>query len=176
MSVDTFDGRTGQSSRAIYSKYYDAGAWLIPKHLGMSVVVDHEKTRIPVASGVQQSLGALGPSDSYANGKVTVYLWNFDDQPHPVKILRVSSGREAFTPNGKVINAVPQQKTGEAVGDLKIFNYGTDMHITVQYELNGKRATTELKLARRTEEELARYFGPNGNPPYPWYDGKTRSR
>jgi hypothetical protein len=168
MSVDTFDGRTGRSGRTMYSKYYDAGVWLVPKHLGMSVVVDHEKTRIPIVSGVQQSLGALGPSDSYANGKVTVYLWNFDDQAHPVKILRVSSGREAFTPNGAVINAVPLKKTGEAIGNLKISNYGTGMDVAVEYELNGKRSTVDLKLARRTDEELFRYFGPNGNPPYPW--------
>ena len=167
MTVDSTDA-TGQSTRKVYAKYYDAASWLAPKHLGLSVVVDHQKTRIPIVSGVQQSLGALGPSDSNANGKVTVYLWNFDSQPHPVTILGVTSGGQSFTPSRKVINALPKQKTGDAVGNFKIFDSGTSIPIKVQYELNGKRATVELKLARRTEEELFRYFGPNGNPPYPW--------
>jgi hypothetical protein len=165
------DARTGVSTRKVYTKYYDAGAWLVPKHLGMSVVVDHEKTRIPIAYGVQRSLGALGPSDSYANGKVTIYLWNFDDQPHAVKIHGVSSGRKAFTPTRQIINAIPQQKTAEVAGNFEIFNSGTSIPLKIDYELNGKRATIELKLARRTEEELLKYFGPNGNPPYPWYGG-----
>lgn len=173
MTVDSYDGRTGHSDRKVYSKYYDAGVWLVPHHLGMSVVVDHEKTRIPVVYGVQQSLGALGPSDSYATGKVTVYLWNGDTQAHSVRILRVSSRGESLSPN-QVINAKPKTKTGDAVGRLKIFDSGTEIPIKVEYELNGKRATVALTLPRRTEHELRRYFGPNGNPPYPWYDAARK--
>ena len=169
MTVDSYDGRTGRSDRKVYSKFYDAGVWLVPNHIGMSVVVDHEKTRIPIVHGVQQSLGALGPSDSYATGKVTIYIWNGHTQALPVKILRVSSKGESVSPN-QVINAQPKTRTGDAVGRLRVFGYGTEIPIRVEYELNGKRSTVALTLPRRTEDELRKYFGPNGNPPYPWYD------
>ena len=176
MTVDSFDGHTGQATHKVYSKYYDAGAWIVPKHLGMSIVVDHEKTRIPIVAGVQQSLGALGPNDSYANGKVTIYLWNFDSKAHQVKILRITSTGQSFTPHRQVFNALPKQKTADAVGNLRIFDSGTSIPIEVQYELDGKRATIELKVVRRTDDELFRYFGPNANPPYPWpwYGGKDQ--
>jgi hypothetical protein len=123
MTVDSFDGSTGKSTHKVYSKYYDAGAWAVPKRLGMSVVVDHEKRRVPVASDVQQSLGALGPGDSFAIGKVTVYVWNFDSQPHAVTIRRVTSGGESFAPASKTITAAPHQKNGDEVGHFRIFNY-----------------------------------------------------
>ncbi|HEV7404343.1 MAG TPA: hypothetical protein VGO11_15485 [Chthoniobacteraceae bacterium] len=178
MTVDSFNGRTGLSSRKVYSKYYDAAGWLVPKHLGMSVVVDHEKTRIPVVSGVQRSLGALGSGDAYAMGKVTIYLWNFDDQAHPITILRVVSLDKTVTLRQGGMTALPHRKTGGVVARFRIADSGTSMPIKIEYELNGKRSTIDFILARRTEEELARYFGPNGRPPYPWpwYGGKDELR
>src|SRR3954469_17501592 len=110
MVVDSPSGRT------IYSKYYDAGDWIIPHHLGMSVVVDHEKTEVPVVHGLQQSIGALGPGDSFASGKVTVYLWNRDHEPHRVKILKVSSGDAVLAPQGIEFVGLEGQRTGGEVG------------------------------------------------------------
>ena len=69
MVVDSHNGQTGQSGRKVYSKYYDDGAWLTPGHLGLSVVVDHEKASIPVVSGVQQSMGALTPQRQLGQGQ-----------------------------------------------------------------------------------------------------------
>ena len=170
MSVDSYDGRTGASSHKLYSKYYDAGTWLIPKHLGISVVVDHEKTYVPIVSGVQQSLGLLGPDDLVANGKVTIYLWSFDPQPHSVKIVRLTSHAQPAAASEQTIVALPKQKTGAVVGNLQISNYGTEIPIKLEYELAGKRASIELKLKRRTYEELNKYFKSGGDkPPYPWY-------
>jgi len=175
MTDDSYDGRTGKSTHKVYTKYYDAGTWLIPKHLGIVAVVDHEKTRMPIVSGVQQSLGALGPADSYAMGKVTIYIWNFDSQSVPVKILRVTSGSEVITLENGVINALPKTKTGGVAGELKIFDSGTELPIMIEYELNGKRSKINLILPRRTEEDLAKYFGPkNGISPYPWDNSADR--
>jgi hypothetical protein len=171
MSQYSYDAEKGKYTTKLYSKYYDAGVWLIPKHLGMSVVVDHEKTEVPILHGVQASLGALTPSDLSANGKVTIYIWNMDTAPHNVKIVRVTSRSESFSVGDKVINAIPKNRSGGAVGNIGISNYGTDIPIKVEYELNGKRGTAELKLLRRTFDELKLYFGPRGKPPYPWYQG-----
>lgn len=173
MTQRSYNGVTGESAVKNYSKYYDAGAWLVPKHLGISVVVDHEKASVPIVSSVQQSLGALGPGDSYANGKVTVYLWNFDARPHTVKIVRVvllRAGEEAIAP-GKVMNAPPRLKSGDVVGNLTIFNYGTELPLRVEYEVDGTPGRVELKLPRRTTDEIEKYFGESGRPPYPWYGG-----
>lgn len=173
MSVDSYNARTGQSSHTVYSKYYDAGAWIVPNHLGISVVVDHEKTYVPILHGVQQSFGALTPSDLEATGKVTVYLWNFDAETHSVKIMRVISRAQSFTAN-KVIGAAPKRRTGELVGNLQIGNYGTEIPVTVQYEFNDTRGKVDLTLPRRTYQDLKKYFGPGGKPPYPWYIREDR--
>lgn len=110
MVRDTYNGQTDASTHTVYSKYYDAGVWLIPQRLGMSVVVDHEKSYIPIVSGVQQSLGALGPGDNSANGKVTVYIWSVDTQRHPVKILRVVGSGQTLKFNDALIDAPPVRK------------------------------------------------------------------
>lgn len=176
MVHDQYDPKTGQLSRTVYSKYYDAGDWIIPHHLGMSVVVDHEKTEIPVLHGIQQSIGALGPSDSYARGKITVYIWNRDPEKHHVKIVRVSATRSLddspnnfVEPQGKEFIGITGERTGGEIGYIDIFNYGTAIPLKVEYEINGKPAAMELTLVRRTDEEIRRYFGPGGTPPYPWY-------
>lgn len=173
--VDSHNGQTGQSGRKVYSKYYDDGAWLTPGHLGLSVVVDHEKASIPVVSGAQQSMGALTPSDSLARGKVTIYLWNYDKTAHPVRILRVSSGRSSFTLDNKVLIAAPQDRSGEAVGNLEIFNYATELPVKVEYELNGRRGSLSLKVMRRTQAELNRHYDDPSTIPYPWYQAKMTS-
>ncbi|HYF36191.1 MAG TPA: hypothetical protein VD994_12935 [Prosthecobacter sp.] len=171
MTVSQYDGVTGKSSSKTYSKYYDDGVWLKPKHVGLSVVVDHEKMRTPVASAVQQEMGWSGPSDSYANGKVTVYIWNLDDRPHQIRILKVTSKGESFERSAAASSAPPKGRSGGVVGNLKIFNYGTELPMKIDYELDGKLGTVELKLVRRTPEENAVYFGAEGTPPYPWFDG-----
>ena len=171
MTVDSYSAQTRQSSHKVYSKYYDAGVWLVSKHLGMSVVVDHEKNYVPILHGIQQSFGALTPSDLEASGKTTVYLWNFDAQTHPVKIMRVSSRGQSLAPN-KIINVSPKQRTGEVVGNIGIGNYGTEIPVMVEYELDGTRGNLHLTLPRRTYQDLKTYFGPGGKPPYPWYKEK----
>jgi hypothetical protein len=169
MVHDRYDPKTGQLSRTVYSKYYDAGDWIIPHHLGMSVVVDHEKTEIPVVHGIQQSIGALGPGDSYANGKITIYIWNRDREAHRVKIVRVSSRDVTLEPKEKIFVGIEGERTGGEVGNMQIFNYGTQIPLKVEYEVGGKPGVLELKLDRRTVEDMKKYFGPDGIPPYPWY-------
>jgi hypothetical protein len=40
--------------------------------------------------------------------------------------------------------------------------------LKVEYKIDGKPATMKLTLKRRTNEELKKYFGPNGTLPYAW--------
>jgi len=169
MIEDQYDPKTGKLSRTIYTGGYDAGDWIIPHHLGMSLVVDHEKTVIPVVRGIQASLGALGPSDGEANGKVTVYIWNRDRDAYHVKIVRISAPNSILEPIDKVFVGVENERTGGEVGYIQISNYGTEIPLKVEYEINGKPAVMELTVVRRTDEEMKKYFGPNGIPPYPWY-------
>ena len=168
MIVDSSAGRT------VYSKYYDKGDWIIPHHLGMSVVIDHEKTEIPVVRGIQQSMGALGPSDAIAQGKVTVYLWNRDREAHRVRILRIASSESVLTPKNVVFVGAQELRTGGEVGSIEISNYGTKIPIKIEYEIDGKAASKNLTLERRTYDELKKYFGPGGVPPYPWYQDSPK--
>ncbi|MDI1249925.1 MAG: hypothetical protein PSV13_13760 [Lacunisphaera sp.] len=174
MIRDQYDPKTGERNRTVYSMYYDDGNWIIPHHLGMSVVVDHEKTVIPVVRGIQTSMGALGPSDAYANGKVTVYIWNLDRDAHRVKIVRITSPGAVLEPKEKTFVGVEDERTGGEIGYIQISNYGTQIPLKVDYEINGKPAMMQLTLSRRTAEELEKFFGPNGIPPYPWYHDEEK--
>ena len=157
--------RTTPHRRKVYSKYYDGAAWMAPKHLGMSVVVENERTHNPIFDGIRR---ALDPDDSFATAKVTVWLWNFDNRGRSVRILDVTPEVYPTTIPGKVINVAPRDRNGEVIGRIRIFDASRVIPIKVRYELNGKLWAVELLLNRRTKEEESRYFGADWNAPYPW--------
>jgi len=144
----TPDPVTGKETRKEYTKYYDAGAWLVPGHLGMSVVVDQM---------------------SEFSGKITVYAWNRDKEKHAIKIQSVSSGYKKAVIGRSELVAVADDRTGLEVGTIEVSSYATFIEVVVAYELDGVAGETALRLERRTPEELERYFGKNGRAPYPWF-------
>ena len=152
----------------VYSKFYDQGVWLITDKLGLVVAIDDEKKAIPGVSGVQQSLGALGRSDSIVSGKVTVYLWNFDGKPHPVKFKKFTVPTGFFDCCNQVVEAAAHDRTGVEFGQVPIFSYGTKIDCSIELEIAGSSKTLELTLPRRTVPELKQFFGPGGTRPYPW--------
>jgi len=172
MTVSSYDGTTGKSETRYYSKYYDAGDWISPGEVGLSVVVDHEKTVIPILHGIQTSLGALGPGDLEATGKVSVYNWNTTGAKHQLVIKKVTSGQRTIETLGKTVTLEPKSRSGGEIGSFPISNYGTKIPVTVTYELDGKPGVLNLTLLRRTYDELKQYFSPDGRPPYPWYSQK----
>ena len=160
---DYGDFRVLPHKRPVYSKYYDAAAWLVPRHLGMSVEVENEKKHNPIFCEIQRS-----QSDSFAKGKVRIYLWNFDSQVHPVRILDVSSEVYPTAITGNVIYADPHARTGDVIGEINIFDASRVIPVRVRYEWHGRKWVVELLLARRTKEQEARFFGPDFDAPYPW--------
>ncbi len=168
MIVSSYDGITGKSSTTVYSKYYDNGVWLLKDKLGIVVVVDHEKKQIPIAHGMVQSIGALGPGDSVASGKVSVVLWNFDSVPHQVKFKRLLTRGGELDFQNQVITAVPHEQIETEVGVIPIFNYGKSVQMTLELEVAGKPRRIELELPRRTLQQLKQYFSPGSVRPYPW--------
>jgi len=144
----TPDPVTGKMTRRTYTKYYDAGAWLVPGHLGMSVVVDQM---------------------SEYSGKITVYAWNRDKEKHAITIHSVSSGHRKATVDKSELVAIGDERSGLEVGTIEVSNYSTIIELDVTYELDGVVGKTSLRLERRTPEELERYFGKNGRAPYPWF-------
>lgn len=152
----------------VYSKFYDQGVWLITDKLGLVVAIDDEKKAIPGVSGVQQSLGALGRNDSIVSGKVTVYLWNFDGKPHPVKFKKFTVPTGFFDCRNQVVEAAAHDRTGVEFGQVPIFSYGTKIDCSIELEIAGSSKTLELTLPRRTVPELKQFFGPGGMRPYPW--------
>jgi hypothetical protein len=144
----TPDPVTGKMTKKTYTKYYDAGAWLIPGHLGMSVVVDQE---------------------SEYSGKITVYAWNRDKEKHAIKIQSISRGYTKAVIEKSDLLAVGDERSGLEVGRIEVSNYGTFIELDVAYELDGVAGKLPLRLERRTQEEIERYFGRNGKAPYPWF-------
>jgi hypothetical protein len=142
------DPATGQMTKTTYTSSYDAGVWLTPKHLGMSVVVDQLDSE---------------------TGNITVYVWNRDQAQHSVKIRSISRGDQKIALVRSEILAKGDDRTGLEVGKMRVLNFGTSIEIEVGYELDGLLERTALHLERRTPEDIERYFGKNGKPPYPWY-------
>jgi uncharacterized protein (DUF433 family) len=152
----------------VYSKFYDQGVWLITDKLGLVVAIDDEKKAISGVSGVQQSVGALGRSDSIVSGKVTVYLWNFDGKPHSVKFKKFTVPTGFFDCRNQVVEAAAHDRTGVEFGQVPIFSYGTKIDCSIELEIAGSPKTIELTLPRRTVPELQQFFGTGGTRPYPW--------
>jgi hypothetical protein len=177
MVQDKFDPKTGVTTRTIYSKYYDAGDWILSHHLGMSVVVDQDNSavEVPGVYGVQSSIGALGPSDAVAKGKVTVYIWNRDKEPHRGKIVRVSTPESTLDPHGITFVGVEGKRIGGEIGYVQIGHYGTQIGMKIEYLIDDAPAVLNLVLLRRTDEELIQYFGPGGIAPYPWFHDSTKT-
>ena len=168
MTVGHYDGTTGEASKTVYSKYYDNGDWLLKDRLGLVILVDHEKKVIPVAHGTAEALGALGPRDSLASGKLSFVLWNFDSVPHQVKFkrMKVPSGTLDF--QNEVFSVGPHEEMERPAGSFPIFNYGTSIHVTLEVEVAGKPRRIELDLQRRTKAQQDQYFSVGAARPYPW--------
>ena len=144
----TPDPVTGKMTKKTYSKYYDAGAWLVTGHLGMSVVVDQE---------------------GEYSGKITIYAWNRDTEKRAIRIQSVSSGFTKALIEKNELLAAGVERSGLEVGKIEVSNYGTSIDLDVAYELDGAPGKLSLRLERRTQEELEQYFGKNGKAPYPWF-------
>ena len=126
------------------------------------------KRRIPILYGAQQSLGALGPGDSEAQAKITIYLWNFDEKPHSLSNIQLSSTGQVLQANSNTITALPKTRTQVDLGVINIFDSGKNIPVKVNYIVDGKRMTQSLTLIRRTTDELEAFYGPRGKLPYPW--------
>ncbi len=168
MTVGHYDGTTGEASKTTYSKYYDNGDWLLKDKLGLVILVDHDKKVIPVAHGTAQALGALGPRDSLASGKLSIVLWNFDSVPHQVKFKRMTVPSGSLDFQNEVVTAAPHKETETEAGSFPIFNYGTSIHVTLEVEVAEKPRYIELDLLRRTKAQLNQYFFDGAARAYPW--------
>lgn len=168
MTMGHYDGITGETSTTVYSKYYDNGDWLLKDRLGLVILVDHDKKAIPVAHSTAQALGALGPGDSLATGRLSFVLWNFDSAPHRVKFksMTVPSGSLDF--QNEVFSVSPHEELERPAGSFPISNYGTSIHVTLEVEVEGKPRRIELDLPRRTKAQLDQYFSKGAARPYPW--------
>jgi hypothetical protein len=142
------DPVSGRMIKTIYTKYYDAGVWLLPGRVGLSIVVDQE---------------------GEYRGKVTTYVWNRDKEAHAIKFLTISIHDRNMHLDQQFLNAVPDERSGLAVGQAEVLNMAKHLVVNVTYEIDGAEAATELKLERRTRKDMKKYFGKDGKPPYPWY-------
>ena len=170
------DPQTGRRETIEYTKFYDAGGWLQDGKIGLQLAVTHEKKFVPVLYDVQKGLdavgvpGALTKDDDKATGVVTFYLVNLDLYNRTVRLLRVYSGAQESPPSAaKTITAGARSQTRADIGSLTIANYGKELQLNLDYELDGIISTKSFVLKRRTDREMEAYFSRSGTPPYPWY-------
>lgn len=142
--------------RVIYSKYYDLGVWLDEGKLGLQVAVDHGPTP--------------NPRLVIATGTVTIYLINLEMKPRQVRGLSVATAKnERSLPQDVTAVAAQRARAKVALGTIPIFDYGTEIPLTVTVDVDGSAPKTmKLTVPRLTEQQLE-VFRPNGRPPYPWF-------
>ena len=176
MSEFAHDPQSGRREAREYSRHYDAGDWLLEGKLGMQLAITHEKTFVPVLYDMQKVLdaigvpGALGTDDQFATGVITLFLVNLELQNRLVRLLRVASGTLERTPTGGLeVVAGARTQTRVNLGSVPIQNYGKEVTLSVEYEIDGVADVKTLWLKRRTDRENAEYFSRGGRPPYPWY-------
>lgn len=142
------DPVSGRMIKTVYTKFYDAGVWLLPGRVGLSIVVDQ--------------VGEY-------RGKVTAYAWNREKEVHAIKFLTISIRGRKMQLDKQHLNAMPGDRSGLELGQAEVSNMATTLLVNVTYEIDGAEATIELELERRTRKDMKKYFGKNGKPPYPWY-------
>jgi hypothetical protein len=144
-------------TRTVYSKYYDKGVWLEEGRLGLQLVVDHG--------------AAPNPNVVVADGLVTIYLVNLEDRPREIQSLAVSTPRhEKLLRQDLRVVALKRSRTKVPMGTIPIFDYGTEIPLTVTFQIDGgPQQTLNVTLPRITDPQLkARDSGER--PPYPWFE------
>ena len=176
MAEFAYDPQSGRKELREYSKFYDAGDWLLEGRLGLQIAIAQEKKFIPLLYDLQKGLdaagvpGVLGQDDQSATGLITFYLVNLELQNRPLKLLRVSSGTQERTPaGGKDVIAGARTQTRVDMGSVPILAYGKEVTLSVEYELEGITDVKTFWLKRRTDREIEVYFSRNARPPYPWF-------
>jgi hypothetical protein len=139
-----------------YSKYYDLGVWLEEGKLGLQVAVDHGPTP--------------NPRLVIATGSVTLYLVNLETKPRQIRSLSVVTAKnERSLPQEASAVAAQRARTRVPLGTIPIFDYGTEIPLTITIDVDGAAPKTmKLTVPRLTEQQLE-VFGPKGRPPYPWF-------
>ena len=177
MSEFVHNPQSGRKELREYSRFYDAGDWLEEGKLGLQLVASHEKKVIPVLYDLQKGLdaagvpGVLGHDDQIATGFITFYLVNLESQNRTLRLLRVASSTQNTVLNSlKTIVAQARAQTRIDLGSTPILNYGTELRLSVEYELEGVPNAKTFVLKRRTDREMEQYFSRSGRPPYPWYN------
>lgn len=174
-----YDGKSATIETRVYTKYFDAGGWLEEGKLGLQVVVEQEKSAVPLLYSLNQMTGIFGSSDAEAGGNVTLVFWNLDSEERTVKVVGVKNLRPDVSLVEPQLSVIATQQTVKAsgrkrsplnAGVLKILDSATEFTVEVEYEIDGAAGKKELLLKRRTEDELAKFFGPDGRPPYPWFE------
>ena len=158
MSEFVHNPQSGRKELREYSRFYDAGDWLEEGKLGLQLVASHEKKVIPVLYDLQKGLdaagvpGVLGHDDQIATGFITFYLVNLESQNRTLRLLRVASSTQNTVLNSlKTIVAQARAQTRIDLGSTPILNYGTELRLSVEYELEGVPNAKTFVLKRRTD-------------------------
>ncbi|MFG1495467.1 hypothetical protein ABMA57_02460 [Saccharospirillum sp. HFRX-1] len=163
-TMTTTSFKNGRSETVYWSKYYSSASWVIEGEVGVEVWLDHDKKVSPLYS-FQDWMGILGPGDLKANGIVTGYLINLSEAPRQVFRFRVIPDRADQPVNlEQAIQLDPHTVTQVHPGTFPIANYGTEVGLTVELDLDGIEYHIPLKAQRLTREDMVDLRGD-----FPWF-------
>lgn len=156
-----YDSKTNEMRRVVYTKYFDGADWVLTDKLGVSVVIDNDRQI----------------DDSFAEGKIVVYLWNLGATNYKLKSLSLKlNGAEVKKINDVIVDPGPNIRTRVNIGTDQILLFATSLATEVIIELDGQIIKRKITANRRTDDEIKRYWGtPNGFPPYPWFSKNAAS-
>jgi len=170
MTEKSYDLKAGTSQTIHYSKYYEATGFLVPKTVGVHLVVDLEKRQVPGLYGIRESLGLLTGDDTVSSGVFTIYIFNLTDQPQVIEIRDALHAGKTFMSAPETVSLDPRErKKKAALGTTDISTYVKSLRVDVSVLYKDEIHKQTFDAKRQTEEDLKRKYGPGGTgPDFPW--------
>lgn len=154
MQVTQFDPKTKTTTMTKYAPYFGTRTILVPDRVGLDLVVDLEKKVIPGLYQLQQSVGALGPSDLDATGLFTAYIWNLSSEPQTLNIVSLTSQRQIVPGVPTLVQLKPDSYEKVVLGRIGIFNYATALKLEISYSAGAEQINRTLNARRLTQPEI----------------------
>lgn len=154
MNSTTFDPVTGKMTTVHYSRFYEAEQNLPEQKVRVSLVADTLKKNVPGIHELQTSIGALGPSDLYANASFFAVITNYSTLPVVFRATELSYWKQSALTN-KVAQKIPAgHQEIVQLGFCQVDSYATNLTVRFDFAVDDETHETKLILERLTYDEL----------------------
>jgi hypothetical protein len=157
-------------TKEVFINQYERGAWSYDKRIGMQVVVDHIPNDISFYV-LKRWLGALDSRDLFAQGVVTIYLYNFTKEPIEYLWNTVSLGYGKIENKELNTTLLPSwERIRINIGQTEIANYRRDLEFGISFTIDEGTFQESAILQRLTIDDKRNFNSDKNKNPFPWLE------